>query len=412
MSRETLKRMSLAWLFFALMVSGHDSARAQNAERTAALVTEAVELLEQGDLGAAEVRLTSALELDKLHVGANTTLGKLKLLRGEPREAQQYANVALSKERNHAEALILLVRAQEGPDQVASILKRIEELANMLRDDPGVQLAHAEALLAAKKFEPAQAAATRVLKMRETSVAAMKVLARTYLGLERPVTAESILLRALEFERDAEALCMLAGIRYAEKNVIEARLLVEEAVGASPSFVEGLNSLGAIYAVVRNWEGAVDVLNRAIALAPKFAEAWLNLGVAQRGAGDFEQAEASWKRVLALSPAMGDAWYNLGVLYLENPIEGRDRIKQLTDAINALNAYKEKVGNSDANADKFIEEAKILIKQEEERRTEQLKPPPGDGGGDGSNGDGGDGSNGDGGDGSNGDDSNDGGDGG
>jgi tetratricopeptide (TPR) repeat protein len=354
-------------------------------DRATSLASDAKALIERGDLGAAESRLAAALELDRTHVDANVTMGQLKLFRGDLNGAQQLANVALSKQRNHAQALILLVRAQESPEQMATVLKRVEELANTLRDDPGVHLAHAEALLGLRRFEDAQVAATRVLKLRETSVPAMKVLARSYLGLDRPVTAESILIRALELERDPEALTMLAGVRYFEKNYVDARLLLEEAVAEHPAFVEALNSLGAVYVVVRNWEGAVEVLNRALALAPNFAEAWLNLGVAQRGAGQFEQAETSWKRVLALSPKNADAWYNLGVLNLDSPMASRDRLQQLTEAINAFNAYKDRVTSADPNADKFIEEARLLIKQEQDKRTEQLKPAPSDGneGGDG-----------------------------
>jgi tetratricopeptide (TPR) repeat protein len=189
-----------------------------------------------------------------------------------------------------------------------------------------------------------------------------------------------VLIRALEIERDPEALCLLAGIRYGEGNLIEARLLLEEAVGKQPGYVEALNSLGAIYNVVRNWDSALDALNRVIAMAPSFPEAWLNLGSSQRGAGRFDQAEASWKKVLTLAPKMADAWYNLGILYLENPIGTRDRIQQLTDSINAFNAFKRGATGNDPNVDKFIEEARLLIKQEQDRRNEQLKgTPPEDG---------------------------------
>jgi len=77
---------------------------------------------------------------------------------------------------------------------------------------------------------------------------------------------------------------------------------------------------------------------------------------------------------------MADVWYNLGILYLENPIGQRDRIQQLTESINAFNAFKRTVTN-DPNVDKFIDEARLLMKQEQERRNEQLKPKPEDGGG-------------------------------
>jgi tetratricopeptide (TPR) repeat protein len=350
-----------------------DGARAN--PRADQLAAEAAALIDQGDLGGAESKLKLAIEVDRANVRANTAMARLLLLRNELGPAQQHANVALGTMKTDAEALITLVRIQALQGQAENTVTRVQDVANTFRDDPGVQLAYAEALLAARRFDPAMQAATRVLKAQETSVPAMKVLARAYLGLERPVTAESILLRALEIERDPEALSLLAGIRFGEKNLIEARLLLEEALQVQPGYVEALNSAGAIYVIVRNWEVALKDLNKAIAIAPSFAEAWLNLGSAQRGAGMFAEAETSWKRALTLEPKMADIWFNLGILYLENPIASRDRIQQLTESINAFNAFKRFV-NNDPNVDKYIEEARLLIKQEQERRNEQLKPKP------------------------------------
>lgn len=339
------------------------------------LVEDARERWHRGDMGGAESRLKAALEADRTHVEANVEMGTLKLMRNDLVMALQYANAALAKDRKAAAALILFVRinAFQGAAEVG--LRKVEEIANQFPNDAGVLLAYGEGLIAARKFDIALQTVTRVLKLQETSVPAMKQLARTYLGLERPVTAESILARALDIDRDPEALTLLAGIRYDQKNYVESRVLLEEAVEADGGYVEALNSLGALYVVVRNWDSAIETLQRAIALSPTLAEAWLNLGSAQRGAGNFGEAESSWKRTLTLAPKMADAWYNLGILYLENPIGSRDKIQQWTDAVNAFNAYKKGVTIADPNADKFIEEARLLMKQEQDRRNEQLKQP-------------------------------------
>lgn len=371
---KRLASIALAFVLSALPFSPTVGSANANP-RADQLAAEASALIDRGDLGGADGKLKLALEVDRTNTRANAAMARLLLLRNELGPAQQHANVALGTTKTDAEALITLVRIQALQGQADNTVTRVQEVANTFRDDPGVQLAYAEALLAAGRFDPAMQAATRVLKAQETSVSAMKVLARAYLGLERPVTAESILLRALEIERDPEALSLLAGIRFGEKNLIEARLLLEEALQAQPGFVEALNSAGAIYVIVRNWDAALKDLNRAIAIAPSFAEAWLNLGSAQRGAGKFADAETSWKRALTLAPKMADVWFNLGILYLENPIGQRDRIQQLTESINAFNAFKRFVTN-DPNVDKYIEEARLLIKQEQERRNEQLKPKP------------------------------------
>lgn len=343
--------------------------------RVERLAWEAGALLDRGDTSAAEAKVNVALAGDARSPDAHYQLGRIHMLRGDLVKATEAANVALATNPRHVGALHLLLRAQALAGTVRQSVTRIGELANTHRDDLGVQLAYGEVQLLIERYDGAMAAVRRVLSKAETSIAAMKILARAYLGLKRPSTAEYVLLRVIELERDPEALTLLAGIRFDEGKVVEARVLLEEAVAAQPGLLEALNSLGVVYLEVRNHEAAREVLQRAVQAAPAFVPAWLNLGTAQRSAGEFEAAEASWRRVLALDAKAHDAWFNLGVLYLENPLPGRDRVKQLTEAIGAFNGYKAGAG-ADPDAEKYLGEARLLLKQEEDRRREQLKTPP------------------------------------
>lgn len=345
--------------------------------RVERLAWEAGALLDRGDIAAAEAKVNLALAGDARSPDAHFQLGRIHLLRGDLAKAIEEANVALASDARHVGALHLLLRAQALAGTVQQSVSRLGELANAHRDDLGVQLAYGEVQLLIERYDGAMAAVRRVLSKAETSIAAMKLLARAYLGLKRPSTAEYVLLRVLELERDPEALTLLAGIRFDEGKVVEARVLLEEAVAGQPGLLEALNSLGVVYLEVRNHEAAKEVLERAVQAAPAFAPAWLNLGSAQRGAGAFEEAESSWRRVLSLDSKAAEAWFNLGVLYLENPLPGRDRVKQLTEAIGAFNGYKAGAGaGADADANKYLDEARLLLKQEEDRRREQLKTPP------------------------------------
>lgn len=349
-----------------------------------ALAWDANALIDAGDLAGAEAKARAALAQNARSAGAHVALGRIAFMRGDHDTAQREANMALAAEPRDIGALYLVLRVQDAKGTAQQSVSRLRELANTYRDDLGVQLAYGEAQLLTDKVDGAIAAVGRILKKAETSVAAMKLLARAYLALKRPMTAEYVLLRAIELDRDPEALTLLAGIRFREGKVVEARVLLEEAVQKAPGYLEALNSLGCVYIEVRNYEAAEEVLQRVVAYAPGFAEGWLDLGSAQRGAGRFEAAEASWKKTLELDKGRVEAWFDLGVLYLENPLPGRDRIAQLTDAINAFNGYKAGAGKSaDPNADKYVGEARLLKKQEEDRRKEQLKtpPPPDDEGG-------------------------------
>ncbi len=310
---------------------------------------------------------------------ARAAAARLSLMRDDLPAARAHLDAVLADAPLHPQALILSVRVAARAKDTAAIVTRTANLANAHRDSVAAQLAYAEALLAAGSHEPALAAATRTLKLRETSVPATKLLARVYLALGRPLTAEPILARALELERDAEALTLLAGIRHAEGKLVEARDLLEEAVTVLPGYVEGLNSLGAIYVEVRNWEAATAILTRATSLTPRLVPAWINLGCAQRGAGLFTEAESSWKQGLAIEPTSPEAWFNLAVLYLENPLPGRDRLAQLNEAVGAFNASRRN-GLVDDRLDRYLEEAALFIKQETERRENEKKQPPAEGG--------------------------------
>jgi Tfp pilus assembly protein PilF len=362
--------------FLALVASACLVGEARPAELTRAsrLGLDALALIDQGELGRAETLIREALQAEPKNADANTAAARIALLRSDPARARDQLNLALGAWPRHAGALALLVRAHVALGNPESIEERYRQLANTWRDDAGVQLAYGEILLATKKFDDALAGATRVLKLEETSVPAMKLLARTYLALERPVTAESIIARILESERDPEALMLLAGIRHAEGNIIDARVLLEEAVQGMPGLVEALNSLGALYVDVRNWESSVQVLQKASSLAPRYSPVWINLGCALRGAGSFVEAENAWKQALSIDSKLGEPWYNLGVLYLENPLPGRDRLQQLTDAINAFNASR-RAGVQTADMDRYLDEARLLMKQETEKRERERKAP-------------------------------------
>ncbi len=349
-------------------------ARPDEPTRPSGLGLDALDLIDQGELGRAETLVLEALQAEPKNAAANVAAARISLLRADPARARDQLNLALGAWPRHTAALTLLVRAHAALGNPEAVEDRLRQLANTWRDDPGVQLAYGEVLLATKKFDDALAGATRVLKLEETSVPAMKLLARTYLALERPVTAESIIARILESERDPEALMLLAGIRHAEGNVIDARVLLEEAVQGMAGLVEALNSLGALYVDVRNWESSLQVLQKASSLAPRYPPVWINLGCALRGAGSFVEAENAWKQALGIDGKLGEPWFNLGVLYLENPLPGRDRLQQLTDAINAFNASR-RAGMESADMDRYLDEARLLMKQETEKRERERKAP-------------------------------------
>src|SRR5688572_2428888 len=67
----------------------------------------------------------------------------------------------------------------------------------------------------------------------------------------------------------------------------------------------------------RNFNAAVEQLEKATKLLPRHAQAWNHFGLAHHGAGHAEQAQRAYKEALRLDINLGPARYNLGVLALE-----------------------------------------------------------------------------------------------
>ncbi len=379
---------ALSWIAALLLLAGAPGlARAGNETKAREAAADAGMLLDQGNLKAAEAKASLALSLDNESPEARFQIARIRLREGKLPEAYTVLMEATRKTPLHVPCQRLLIRVMQlGGQSVTGRVTALEALVAKHPDDLGLKLALGDAYLAAGKVPSAMKAARDVLTWAETSVGALKILARAYLASQRPAAAKAVLKRAVELGKDAEARFLLAGLSLAKGDYLGARGLLEEATEQRPGFVEALNDLGLVYLKARNWDAATEVLAKATAVAPAFAAAWLNLGAAQRGGGHFTEAEASWKHVLELDPKMVDAWYNLGILYLENPLPGHDREAQLGDAVRAFSAFKQGAppGTKMREVNKYLGEAKLLIKQEQQRKQEELKEAPeDDGGGDG-----------------------------
>lgn len=386
------RSLVLLGLAAALSLAGAPgAARADAGSKAKEAAGEAGGLLDQGNLKAAEAKASLALSLDKNSPDARFQLARIRLREGKLAEAYTVLMEATRKTPLHVPCQRLLVRVMRlGGQSVSGRVTALEALVASHPDDLGLKLALGEAFLAAGNIPGAMKAARDVLTWAETSVGALKILARAYLASQRPAAAKAVLERAVDLGKDAEARFLLASLSLAKGEYLKARGLLEEATTQRPGFVEALNDLGLVYLKARSWEAATETLTQATTIAPAFAAAWLNLGAAQRGAGHFQEAEASWKHVLELDGKMVDAWYNLGILYLENPLPGHEREAQLGEAVQAFTAFKKGAppGTKMDDVNKYLGEARLLIKQEQQRKQEELKQPPeADGTGDAATGD-------------------------
>ncbi|MGM0574828.1 MAG: tetratricopeptide repeat protein [Myxococcota bacterium] len=337
---------------------------------------EAARLIDDGELSGAEAKASLALTQPGGSAPGHFQLARIRARQGRLSEARDEARRAVDADALYTPGQVLLVHLLTETGDAASAIARLDSLANREPDALGVRIALAEAQIAAGRPSDAMDTARAVLKRAETSVTAMKLLARAYLAVDNPSAAEAILERALELETDAEAYLLRGRIALMRDEVNRARSWFEQAVEADGDHPEALNNLGYTLLEVRSFEAAIEVLDEAVMLAPAYATAWLNLGSARRGLQRFDEAEAAWKRTLELDPDMAEASFNLGILYLENDAGGRDRIQRYEAAIEAFNDYKSSArptGKALEQVDSYIEEAKLLLDREKQRKQQQLK---------------------------------------
>lgn len=339
---------------------------------------EAGRLVDEGQLSGAEAKAASAIASADGKAAGRTVIARIRVRQGRLLDALSELAQAASADPPYSPARLLEVRILEALGRGREAPGVIEPLLQKHPDSLGLRIALAEAWLAAGRPTDAMDEARAALKRSETSVTAMKLLARAYLATGNDAAGEAILGRAMEIEKDAESYMLRGRVALLRDEIVEARAWFEKAAETDGQNVEVLANLGWAYLKVRNFSAARDVLSKAVQLAPAYAAAWLDLGSAYRGDKDFGEAERSWKKTLELDPKMADAWFDLGVLYLENPLEGRDRESQLKGAIEAFNKYK--LGRPPTSADmaevdKYIGEAKVLIEQEVQRKQDALKQP-------------------------------------
>ena len=336
-------------------------------------------LIDRGEFTAAEAKASLAAVTAGGEVEGQIQMARLRLRQGRLREALQAARQAVSQGPESAPARLFLIRLMSAQgESVREQVTAIERLTQKFPDDLGMAVALGESQLATKQNAAAMRTARSVLKRAETSVTAMKLLARAYYGNGNDATAESILERAVGIEEDAEACHLMSQIFLKRNNVVQARVWLDRAIAADPLYVEALNNLGVAYIKMRDFPAALRILPLVTRLAPGFGAAWLNLGIAQRGVKRFVDAEKSWKEVLKVEPRMSDAWFNLGVLYLENEMPGLQKEPRLNQSIDAFNRYRHGArmrGDVDKSIDTYIAEAKRLIDQEKKAKEKALKKP-------------------------------------
>ena len=221
-------------------------------------------------------------------------MARIRLRQGRLREALQSARESVRIDPAYSPGYLILLRLLE-PSEIEPLVDVIKRALQKQPKDLALKVALTEAQIAARLNTDALETARQILRRAETSVTAMKLLARAYLGKGNDAAAEVILNRASETKPDAEVDFLLAKVMHQRGEVLKTKKYLEAAIDKSPRFVEALNSLATLYLTTKSYDSAVPLLKKVTRYAPGFGPGWLNLGIGQRGLSRFKDAEKSWE---------------------------------------------------------------------------------------------------------------------
>jgi len=121
-----------------------------------------------------------------------------------------------------------------------------------------------------------------------------------------------------EYVPNIAEMLQRAVVAHRAQELDQAARLYRDVLDGAPEQFDAIHLLGVLEAQRRNYETALDLLNRAVTINPTVAAAPFNRGNVLQALGRSDDAIASYRQALAISPAYAEAWYNLGNAQIAN----------------------------------------------------------------------------------------------
>lgn len=114
--------------------------------------------------------------------------------------------------------------------------------------------------------------------------------------------------------------------------------ILQRILAVDPQHVEANYTLGLLFHAVHRDDLAVPLLRKTASLRPKMFDAILNLGIVERAAGLTADAQINLERAIALKPTSSKAHVTLGLLLVDrNLIDDAERMFQRAIALQPRN---------------------------------------------------------------------------
>ncbi len=179
--------------------------------------------------------------------------------------------------------------------------------------DPGLRAAaHA---LRANELDHAEALLRSHLKLHETDIAALRMLAEIATRLRRFYDAQLILERCLELAPSfLPAMHQYAVVLFRQSKAAQAMPQIERLLESDAGNVNYLALRGAVRAHLGDTDDSIDDYQAVLRRFPGNAKIWLSLGHAFKTAGRSEDCVGAYRQAIRMLPNLGDAWWSLANL--------------------------------------------------------------------------------------------------
>ena len=136
----------------------------------------------------------------------------------------------------------------------------------------------------------------------------------TLIKLERKNEAkEEALFILKQGPNNHHALTCLGWISLDEKDYENAIQHLNKAIQNNSNFARSYNLRGGCYARKKQYEVAIADYSKALEIDPRFIHAWYNRGYAKKDLGQYESAIADYSNALEIDPKYAFAWNNWGL---------------------------------------------------------------------------------------------------
>jgi putative PEP-CTERM system TPR-repeat lipoprotein len=274
LTRPRYRRAALA-LSLGMALGG-----CQRATDPAALIAEARQYRQQGDINAAVIQLKNALQKDPNNRDARRLLGEVYIDQADAASAEKELRRALALGTPSADLLILLGKSMLLQGQFQRVLDEFTSV-------------------------PQPAGRPALLALRGAAL----------LGLDKQADAGALFEAALKADAGlTEALLGLARIAFAEHRPAEAATLVARALAAHPGDADSLRFKGDLLRIDGKQDAALAVYRSIIAAHPSYAQARVDVASVLTDKGKFAEARAELKTARKLAPARLSVFYAQAML--------------------------------------------------------------------------------------------------